>query len=119
MMWTQLMDTPITIVDVLIVSVILGTVHVIRRMLRQSRTRQSGDAMNTRAVVAETEVTVEPLSVWIDPGKATAQVVADVLIAISNLQREHGGRGFTWKLSGKFIDLANGHRAYEFIAERL
>lgn len=43
---------------------------------------------------------------WIDPGDATPEVVAEVLTALSELYRSHGGSGFVFRTEGDVTVMA-------------
>ena len=57
----------------------------------------------TPARVAVNQLDLPPipnLELWVDPGEASADVVADVLVAISNLHRAAGGDGLVFSTDG-------------------
>jgi hypothetical protein len=45
----------------------------------------------------------EGLELWIDPGDASAEVVAEVLVALSELYRAEGGAGLVFTTDGEYV----------------
>lgn len=54
--------------------------------------------------------------IWIDPGNASAQTLAEVLISLSEMYRALGGPGFTFIITDETLELPNGHVATKLIA---
>ncbi len=52
------------------------------------------------------EIALPDLELYIDPGEADAEVVADVLIALSELNKAAGGLGLSYKITGTAVSAA-------------
>ncbi len=63
-----------------------------------------------------TDTEIEPLELWISPGKASSQEIADVLIAMSDLYRAHGGKGLRFETTDEYVELKSGEIAIKHLA---